>query len=61
MAMRYRIVLSATFDNAIDRNTWYDKIKAAWNNAKPTSPAILSASLQKEEHYESEQTTENIG
>lgn len=54
MKMEYRIIATMTFDNSADRQIWYDAIKTAVINAKPTKPPYNQAHMTKDEYYVSE-------
>jgi hypothetical protein len=49
-----------TFDNTADRNTWYDAIRVAVINAKPTKPVYRQAHMTKDEYNVPEPLTEAI-
>lgn len=56
----YRIILTATFDNATDRDTWYTKIKNAFVSAKPTSPSYKIAHATKDDYVIADRSTEEL-
>jgi hypothetical protein len=62
MATEYRIVMTATFNNAADRDAWYTKVKTAWQNAKATSPVYKAANMTKDDYEVPEvgTTTESV-
>jgi len=60
MRTEHRIIATMTFDNATDRNTWYDAIKTAVINAKPSKPAYRQAHMTKDEYMVPEPATEAI-
>jgi len=50
MRTEYRIIATMTFDNTADRDNWYDAIKTAVINAKPSKPAYRQAHMTKDEY-----------
>jgi len=51
MKIEYRIIATMTFDNSADRQIWYDAIKTAVINAKPSKPPYDQAHMTKDEYY----------
>jgi hypothetical protein len=60
MRLEYRIIATMTFDNPEDRQVWYDAIKTAVINAKPSKPAYRQAHMTKDEYNVPEPLTEAI-
>jgi hypothetical protein len=60
MATEYRVLMTITFANEADRNTWYNKIKAAFVAAKPASPAYTAANMTKDEYEVHNPITEPV-
>ncbi len=60
MIIEYRIILTATFDNAADRDTWAGKVKTAFVNAKSTSPAFKVAHMTKDDYQIPGRDTEEL-
>ena len=60
MTTEYRIILTAIFDNAADRDTWSGKVKTAFVNAKPTSLAYKVAHMTKDDYQIPDRSTEEL-
>lgn len=60
MRLEYRIIATMTFDNSADRDTWYDAIKTAVINAKPSKPLYRHAHMTKDDYNVPEPITEAI-
>ncbi len=60
MKIEYRIIMTATFDNATDRDTWAAKMKTSFIDTKSTSPSYLVAHLTKDDYQLPERNTEEL-
>lgn len=60
MKIEYRIIMTATFANETDRDTWAAKMKTSFVNAKTTSPAFLAAHLTKDDYQIPGRDTETL-
>jgi hypothetical protein len=60
MRTEYRILLTTTFDNSADRDTWYTALKAAVVTLKGTNPAYRASNITKDDYAVTEPATEPI-
>lgn len=60
MITEYNLSMVMLFDNAADRDTWYNAIKQAIINNKASLPAFKSIVGSKDDSFISERTSENI-
>jgi hypothetical protein len=60
MIPEYNLTLTMLFNNAADRNTWFEAIKTAIIAKKATLPAFKSIVGAKDDSLISEQVSENI-
>lgn len=60
MTTEYRIILTATFNNAAARDTWAGKVKTAFVTAVSTSPAFKKAHITKDDYQLADRDTEEL-